>query len=193
MTTPAHMADPGDRDCSVGMLTANLLTVAVSAPAVVALGAAYSLRWGAASLVHGIYGLLDPIILAIGILPGILAHELIHAIAWARAARRPLSAIELGIRWRSLAPYAHPRDPITVEAYRFGAAMPMLLLGLAPAFAATVTGAPRLMAWGLFFVFTAGGDMLLLWLIRKVPDGSTVEDHPSRVGCRVRAQAPSTL
>jgi hypothetical protein len=102
-----------------------------------------------------------------------------------------LSAIKLGIRWRSLAPYAHPRDPVPVGAYRVGAAMPLLVLGLAPSVAAIAQGAPRLMAWGLFFVFTAGGDLLVLWLIRRVPAGRLVEDHPTRVGCRILAGAAS--
>jgi hypothetical protein len=100
--------------------------------------------------------------------------------------------MQLGIRWRSLAPYAHPREPVTARAYRIGALMPLLLLGLVPALAALALGAPRLMAFGLFFVFTAGGDLLALWLMRGIPPGRLVEDHPTRVGCRLLPDSPST-
>ena len=42
-----------------------------------------------------------------------------------------------------------------------------------------------LMAWSLFFLFTAGGDIVVLWLIRDVGAGKLVQDHPTRAGCRV--------
>jgi putative zincin peptidase len=182
--------EPGTLDCSVAMLTANLLTLIASGPAVLGLGLLYSLRWGAPSLAYGVYGLLDPVMLVCAVLPGIVAHELIHAAAWAWATGGGLSSIELGVRWRSLAPYAHPREPVPARAYRFGASMPLVVLGLGPALAAIATGAPRLMAWGLFFTFTAGGDILVLWLIRRVPANRMVTDHPTRVGCLIRGQAP---
>jgi hypothetical protein len=142
--------------------------------------------------VAGVYGLLEPRLLLLALLPGIVAHELIHAVTWAAAAGRPLSAIQLGIRWRYLAPYAHPREPIAARAYRIGAVMPLVVLGLVPALAALAFGAPRLMAFGLFFVFTAGGDLLALWLMRGIPPGRLVEDHPTRVGCRLLPDAPPT-
>jgi hypothetical protein len=172
-------------DYSLGMLTANLLTVVAGGPLAAMLAAAWAARWGWVSLAAGVYGLLDARVLLLAVLPGIAAHELIHAVAWAIAARRPLGAIEVGVRWRSLAPYAHPREPMPAGAYRIGAVMPLLLLGVAPSLAAIAAGAPRLMAWGLFFVFTAGGDMIVLWLIRRVAGGTLVEDHPTRVGCLV--------
>jgi hypothetical protein len=176
-------ADPR-LDYSVGMLAANLLTVVAAGPLAALLGLAFVFRWGAGSLVAGVYALISPLGLLL-LLAGIVAHELIHGLAWAAASRRPLSAIELGVRWRSLAPYAHPRAPVSARAYRIGAVMPMLALGLAPALVALATGMPRVMAWGMFFVFTAGGDLLVLWLIRRVPGDRLIEDHTDRVGCRV--------
>jgi hypothetical protein len=178
-------ARPEPADCSVGMLRANLLTIVAAGPLTALLAAAFAARWGAAPLVAGIYGLLTPARLLLLILPGIVAHELIHALAWAVAAGRPLSAIEVGVRWRTLSPYAHPRAPVTARAYRIGAAMPMLVLGLVPSLAAIALGLPALMAWALFFVFTAGGDLLVLWLIRRVPGARLLEDHADRVGCLV--------
>jgi putative zincin peptidase len=180
-------------DYSLGMLSANLLTVVAGGPLAAVLAAAWAARWGWVSLAAGVYGLLDARVLLLAVLPGIAAHELIHAVAWALAARRPLRAIEVGVRWRSLAPYAHPREPMPARAYRVGAVMPLLLLGVAPSLAAIAAGAPRLMAWGLFFVFTAGGDMIVLWLIRRVAAGTLVEDHPTRVGCLVAGRQAGGL
>jgi hypothetical protein len=86
---------------------------------------------------------------------------------------------------QSLTPYAHLKEPIEVNAYRWGAFMPGLVLGLLPALVGILTGNGFLIAFGLLFVSAAGGDLLILWLIRKVPAGRMVEDHPTNAGCYV--------
>jgi hypothetical protein len=182
-TTPAV----AEEDCSVSMLAANLLVVVSAAPAVALLAWAYASRWGGPSLARGVYALLEPTVFLASVVPGVLAHELIHALAWSISARRPLSAIRIGFNWRGMSPYAHPRDPIPVGPYRVGAIMPALLLGFLPAAIAIVLGRPVLMAWSLLFVLTAGGDLVVLWLIRRVPANRLVQDHATRAGCRVLA------
>jgi len=180
-------AEAPQDDHSISMLAANFLVLLSAGPAVAALALVYAARWGSASLMQGVWGLLEPKVLLLAVLPGVLAHELIHAAAWAFFAHRPLSAIQLGVRWRSVSPYAHPREPMQVAAYRAGAVMPAIVLGLGPSLAAIALGAPRLMAWGLVFVLAAGGDFVVLWLIRRVPAGRYVQDHPTRAGCQVLA------
>lgn len=167
------------------MLTANLLVLISAGPIAAALGLAYSLRWGAPSLARGVWTLLDPKVFLATVIPGILAHELIHAIAWSIAARRALSAIRIGIQWRALSPYAHPKEPMLVGPYRTGAVMPAVCLGFVPAGLAILLGWPLLMAWSLIFVLAAGGDFVVLWLIRRVPADKLVQDHPTRAGCHV--------
>jgi hypothetical protein len=174
-----------DRDCSVSMLTANLLVLISAGPIAAALGFIYTLRWGTPSLAQGVWTLLDPKIFLATVIPGILAHELIHAIAWSIAAGRPLRAIQIGIQWRAVSPYAHPREPMLVGPYRTGALMPAVVLGFLPAGLAILLGWPLLIAWSLVFVLAAGGDFVVLWLIRHVPPDSLVQDHPNRAGCQV--------
>ena len=182
--TPTNLAAPAE-DCSVSMLAANLLVVLSAGPVAAGLAWAYSARWGGPSLTTGVYTLLDPLVFLVTVIPGVLAHELIHALTWSISARRPLSTIRIGFHWRGLSPYAHPRDPMTVDAYRIGALMPALMLGFLPAGMAIALGQPLLMAWSLLFILAAGGDFVVLWLIRGVPRGRLVEDHPTRAGCRV--------
>jgi Putative zincin peptidase len=188
MTAQVRSRDP--LDCSVSMLTANLLVLVSAGPIVAALGWAYSLRWGAPSLAQGVWRLLDPRIFLATVIPGILAHELIHAVAWSIAARRPLSAIRIGIQWRAVSPYAHPKEPMPVGPYRVGALMPAVVLGFLPAGLAILLGWPLLMAWSLVFLLAAGGDFVVLWLIRHVPAGRLVQDHPTRAGCHVLEDGP---
>ena len=177
-------------DCSVSMPMANLLVLVSAGPIVAVLGWAYTLRWGAPSLAHGVWTLLDPKVFLATVLPGILAHELIHAIAWSIAARRPLSAIRIGIQWRAVSPYAHPKEPMPVGPYRVGALMPAVVLGFLPGGLAILLGWPLLMAWSLVFVLAAGGDFVVLWLIRHVSADQLVQDHPTRAGCHVLEGGP---
>jgi hypothetical protein len=177
-------------DCSVSMLTANLLVLISAGPIVAALGWAYSLRWGGPSLGRGVWMLLDLKIFLATVLPGILAHELIHAIAWSIAARRPLSAIRIGIQWRAASPYAHPKEPMPVGPYRVGALMPAVVLGLLPGGRAVRRGRPRLVGWGQVLVVGAGGAFVVGWVIRHVPAGRLVQDHPTRAGCHVLEDGP---
>lgn len=70
--------------------------------------------------------------------------------------------------------------------------MPLLLLGVLPSLLAIVGGQGGMMAFGLFFTFAAGGDMLILWLLRDVPGDALVEDHPVRAGCYVLPATETT-
>jgi hypothetical protein len=169
------------------MLTANLLVVLSAGPAVALLAWAYAARWGAPSLARGVYALLEPVVFLATVVPGILAHELIHALAWSISAHRPIRAIRIGVNWRAVSPFAHPKDPMPVGPYRIGAATPAIVLGFLPSTWAIIWGQPLLMAWSLLFILAAGGDFVVLWLIRRVPAGRLVEDHPTRAGCRVLA------
>lgn len=164
---------------------ANLLAVILMAPLVGGLAALFAARWDWALVGRGLSEFFDVRVAVPSAILGIVAHEAIHVISWAVASRRPLSAIAVGMQWRSLAPYAHPRDPMGVRAYRIGAAMPGLVLGLLPAVAAIVLGRPFLLVFGLFFTIAAGGDALVLWLIRGVSPAKSVQDHPTRAGCIV--------
>jgi hypothetical protein len=169
------------------MLAANLLVVLSAGPVVALLAWAYAARWGAPSLARGVYDLLEPMVFLAAVVPGIVAHELIHALTWSISARRPLRAIRIGVNWRAVSPFAHPKDPMPVGPYRIGAAMPAIVLGLIPAAAAIAWGRPLLMAWSLVFALAAGGDLVVLWLLRRVPSGRLVQDHPTRAGCHVLA------
>jgi hypothetical protein len=72
-----------------------------------------------------------------------------------------------------------------VRDYRIGASMPGLVLGIIPASTAIAFGWPSLLVVGILFTIAAGGDALVLWLIRSVPGDKSVADHPTRAGCVV--------
>jgi hypothetical protein len=116
---------------------------------------------------------------------GAVLHELIYGASWALFGRKSWRYIRFGINWKARMPYAHLQVPITARAYRWGSFMPGLVMGLIPCLTAVLTGAGWLLVAGAFFILGAGGDFVVLWLLRGVPAGALLEDHPSAVGCRV--------
>ena len=121
---------------------------------------------------------------------GILIHELIHMFAWALFAKKTLSAFTLGFQWKSLTPYAHCKEPMDIQPYRIGSFAPGLLLGLLPWLISLFTGNILLLFFGLLYTTAAGGDFLILWIIRNVKPNTLVEDHPTNAGCYVIEQSP---
>ena len=116
---------------------------------------------------------------------GILIHELIHMFCWAFFAKKPLSAFKLGFQWKSLTPYAHCKEPMDIQAYRIGSFAPGLFLGILPWIVSLVTGDILLFFFGFLYTTAAGGDFLILWIIRNVKPNTLVEDHPTNAGCYI--------
>jgi hypothetical protein len=119
---------------------------------------------------------------------GIFVHELIHMLAWAFFAKKPLSVFKLGFQWKSLTPYAHCKEPMDIQPYRIGSFAPGLLLGILPWFISLFTGDILLFFFGFLYTTAAGGDFLILWIIRNVKPNTLVEDHPTNAGCYVFEQ-----
>jgi hypothetical protein len=63
--------------------------------------------------------------------------------------------------------------------------MPGMVLGVLPYLAGLATGNVWVTLFGLVFTWSAGGDALILLLMRGVGPGELVEDSPTRVGCHV--------
>ncbi len=181
----AETASGSTDDCSVTMARVNVLMLAFAVPLVAIFAFVFASCWGWVSLREGIDRFLTLwIFLPIAVV-GVVVHELIHAASWAAFSRRPLSSMRVGFNRRSFTPFAHAKEPMPANAYRYGTLMPCLVLGVLPSAVAIAWGHGPLMAFGLFFTFVAGGDLVVLWLIRKVPAGKLVQDHPERAGCLV--------
>lgn len=119
------------------------------------------------------------------IVAGIIAHELIHGLTWMVAGNTSRNAIKFGVNWRALAPYAHCEVPLEINAYRWGAVMPGIVLGLLPYLIGLMSGSGWFTLFGYLFLITASGDFLILWLIRKIESGEFVQDHPDEAGCKI--------
>jgi len=121
----------------------------------------------------------------ITLLAGIILHELIHGLTFLLFCKKGIRSIEFGIMWQYLAPYCHCKEPLAVRSYIIGALMPAIVLGLVPAGIGLITGKLIALVFGMVFLIAAGGDFLIVWLLRGQPKESLVLDHESKVGCYI--------
>ena len=119
------------------------------------------------------------------LLLGIVIHEALHVLAWMIFGKKSLRVFHIGFQWKSLAPYAHCKEPMDILPYRIGSFAPGLLLGVLPWIISLFTGDLLLFIYGWLYTIAAGGDFLILWILRDVKANTLVEDHPTRAGCYV--------
>jgi hypothetical protein len=177
------------RDLSLSMGKAYLYVSIFVIPVLILLCGFYLWLWGVESFLDGFMRLTDWSIIIPVLILGVPLHELIHGITWALAGRMKLGEIRFGFQLRTLTPYAHCRIPVRASVYRIGGATPLLLMGILPYLIGLCFGNGLLAAFGLIFILAAGGDVVILWLIRRVNGTALVEDHPSRAGCYVYEEA----
>jgi hypothetical protein len=173
-----------EHDRSVSMARANVLALLVI-PVVAALVLVpFALLHGTDALGGAWSRIAAPLVFIPFVLISIVVHEGLHGVGFL-AGGGSRAALRFGVQVRTLTPYASCTVPLPVRRYRFAAALPALVLGVLPMLASWVTGSADLAwvaAWMLAF---AGGDLLILWLIRDLPPETQVIDHPERAGCRI--------
>lgn len=181
----ADALPPGTEARTASVAQANVAALVGVLPVLAILVVAYGLVWGWGALGQGGLDLIDPFwrFLLIFVV-GVLAHEVLHGVAWRLAGAMP-GSISLGFQWKTLTPYAHSDAPMTARAYRIGAVTPGVVLGVIPALVGLGVGAGAVFWFGIFFTLAAGGDALILWLLRGVASDRLVADHPSAPGCLV--------
>jgi hypothetical protein len=113
---------------------------------------------------------------------GIAVHEAVHGLAWAWASGVGLDKIKYGFQVKTLTPYAHSTVPMSAKAYRIGAAMPLVVLGLLPYAVGLASKWPVVVGFGIFFSFAAVGDLMILWIVRGLDASQLVQDHPTKGG-----------
>lgn len=171
---------------SISLLKANIISFLLFIPLSALYLVPYVFVWGWNKLVLDFALIADSYLFFLVLIAvGILAHEFLHGMTWKLAGGRSWSAIKFGFNWSGFAPYAHCREPLEINAYRWGAAMPGIVLGLLPFVIGLITGQGWYILFGYIFTITASGDILILWLIRKVEPGTMVQDHPELAGCEI--------
>lgn len=119
---------------------------------------------------------------------GIVFHELFHGVTWAFFIPKGFKSIKFGVNWKYFTPYCHCKVPIKVKHYMLGAAMPLIVLGIAPAITGIIIGHGSLLFFGMFFTWAAGGDIIAMNILRKLDMNIYVSDHPEKMGFYMRVE-----
>ncbi|MDR8393152.1 DUF3267 domain-containing protein [Aliifodinibius sp. S!AR15-10] len=173
-------------DYSISMVKANLISVGLFIPLSLLFLIPYGMIWGARKTGSDLTLFYqEPLFFIFLMIVGVIAHELLHGFTWICLGDKSWSSIRFGVNWKALAPYAHCVEPVEISAYRWGAAMPGIVLGLLPFLAGMATGSGWFILFGYMLAITASGDLLILWITRGLKSGTLVQDHPERVGCQV--------
>lgn len=189
-----HLENYRQEKLTINLVWANVFGILIIIPIVIVFGLPYYLIWGFELTIPHFKDMIPPVFqeYAVGIgttlffiilIGGIILHELIHGLTWARYTAKGFKSIKFGVFWSMLAPYCHCKEPLSVRHYIMGAITPALFLGLVPALLSIITGNIGLLIFGMFFTMTACGDFLIINLLRKEKMDSLVQDHPSEAGC----------
>jgi hypothetical protein len=174
------------RNFTLTFARANAYALALVIPILIFYLVPYGGIYGWKSMVSDLLLFFTNIPLLLGsFIVGTAFHELIHAISWSLFDGIPWKKVHFGFKWSTFTPYVHCPEPVEVTNYRWGVAMPGIVLGLLPYLFALILQNGWLLGFGLFFTLAASGDLLILWLLKNVPSGTLVQDHPDLVGCRV--------
>ena len=171
---------------TISMARANLLSVGLIIPIFILPSILFMWIWGLKRLINGLEALYNrPLILILCFALLVILHELIHGLTWQWLSGSKWEDVKYGFQWKTLTPYAHLKKPIDIRPYRWGAALPGILTGLLPLLTGLLTGSGAWLIVGMMMTAAAGGDMMILWLLRKDKAPVLVEDHPSEAGCYV--------
>ncbi len=177
---------------TIDIVWANVFSFILIIPTLLFLGVPYYFIWGHEVNIKelleniGLQGITVKFLIFFFIfIFGIIIHELIHGITWARYTEKGFKSIKFGVMWKMLTPYCHCKEPLNVKQYIIGAIMPAIILGILPSIIAIITGHLGLIIFGIFFTISAAGDLLMINLIRKENMNDLVQDHSSEVGCYI--------
>ena len=113
---------------------------------------------------------------------GAVVHEFLHGITWSLFASKGWKSISFGVKWEYLTPYCHCSEPLKKSHFIYGAIMPCLILGLFPVIFSYFNGNFKLWFFGFFFTVAASGDLIAIWMLRKVSKDKMIQDHPDEMG-----------
>lgn len=163
---------------TISILWANLLAVVLFAVVAVA---GWAIMYSLWDNLH--FGGIDSLIFLVGIVLGLIVHELVHGVTWLLLLKKGFSHLSFGLMTGAV--YCHIDVPMDKRKYVIGALMPLLLVGVVPWVAAILSGSLTWMLVGAVMISGAIGDIMIVWTLRSEPASTLVYDHPSEVGCYV--------
>ena len=124
------------------------------------------------------------ILFPVALMAAIIIHELLHGLGWSFFAKDRFKSIAFGVVWSALMPYCTCKDALRKGGYIVGLLMPLVVLGIIPAVVSCFIGGFYLNCFAIFMIISAGGDLLVMWLILRTRFEGDVYfvDHPTQIG-----------
>jgi hypothetical protein len=173
----------------------NLIALGMLLPLAILLGTPYIVLFGFKSFsfsnLHLISVFQNALYFILFFIGGIVLHELLHGAVWALFAKNKWKSISFGIKWEYFTPYCHCNEALKTKHFILGAIMPCIVMGLAPVIISYFNGSFKWWFFGFFFTSAAGGDLLAIWMLRKVGKNKYILDHPSELGFYVADNKPN--
>ncbi len=117
------------------------------------------------------------------LLISIVIHELIHGYFFARYNHSGWKSVKFGFNIKMLAPYATCQEPVKVKHFRIIVAMPTIILGIIPLLISlSIYHNLLLFFYAAFMILSGIGDILVLWVVRKLDANQYIIDHPRTLG-----------
>jgi len=170
------------QEITINMLQANLYAFPIIIFLIIIMLASYLFIWGKAYFLSGFFQLRISLFIPL-LLAGFFMHEVIHILGYHFFGKVPFNNLKIGFKLKSLTPYAYCSQPISLSAYKWSALLPAVVLGIIPATISLISGNTLIFILAVIFSITAGGDLLIIWMLRKIPLNYLVLDHPDKAGC----------
>jgi hypothetical protein len=172
---------------TISMLKANVLGIVLLLFFGALCGLAFHAIWGIEELDFSSTRFrLNNLFFLVGLVTGIVVHELVHGLTWILLTRKGFRHLSFGLMKGGA--YCHIDVPMVKHHYVIGALMPLFLVGIVPLVVAFCIGSLLWLLLGVIFVVSAIGDIMIVWAIRKEPADALVYDHPTEGGCFVYHQ-----
>ena len=170
---------------TIDLMKANLVAIKYLIFFAIIFTVPYYLIWGnnlSESFYKGANPFLKMFFPLIAFIIGIVIHEFVHGIFFAKYATKGFKSVKFGVLWKMLTPYAHCKEPLQIKHYIIALLAPLVLVGILPAILGIVLGNPGLLLFGIIFSGSAAGDIMIYNLIKKENPEDYVQDHPSEAG-----------
>ena len=112
----------------------------------------------------------------------VIIHELIHGYFFAKFNHSGWKTVRFGFNKELLAPYATCQEPVKIKHFRIIAAMPTIILGIIPLLISLYVNNFLLFFYAAFMIVSGIGDILVLWVVRKLNANQFIIDHPRALG-----------
>lgn len=115
----------------------------------------------------------------------IFIHEGLHGLGWGLASKQKFKDIEFGYAAETKNPYCTCTTPLAKSKYVLGAALPLLVLGIAPIVVGIATANFWMMLFGILGTTSACGDLMIIKrIVSYVSSAKDVVymDHPTEGG-----------